>query len=96
MRRLGFGKFGDRKQKKSAIVRACATNYSSAAMLFCPHCSNLLLIENEGGQDFYCQTCPYVYSIQKRVSTIEILLQRLQSVADLGIDLAYNSKITTT
>ncbi|KAI8378496.1 hypothetical protein BD560DRAFT_366431 [Blakeslea trispora] len=35
-------------------------------MLFCPHCSNLLLIENDGGQAFFCQACPYVYSIQTR------------------------------
>lgn len=37
-------------------------------MLFCPNCANLLLIENDGGQAFYCQSCPYVYSIQSRVS----------------------------
>ena len=36
-------------------------------MLFCPSCANLLLIENEDGQDFFCQTCPYTYNIQKRV-----------------------------
>ncbi|CAO3643671.1 unnamed protein product [Mucor fragilis] len=35
-------------------------------MLFCPHCANLLLIENDGGQAFFCQSCPYVYSIQSR------------------------------
>lgn len=39
-------------------------------MLFCPHCANLLLIENEGGQAFFCQSCPYVYSIQSRVCNI--------------------------
>ncbi|KAI7879499.1 hypothetical protein K492DRAFT_230939 [Lichtheimia hyalospora FSU 10163] len=38
-------------------------------MLFCPICSNMLLIENEDGQDFFCQTCPYSYKIKQRHTT---------------------------
>ncbi|KAF9930440.1 DNA-directed RNA polymerase III subunit RPC10 [Linnemannia zychae] len=32
-------------------------------MYFCPACSNLLLVENDGTQRLYCQTCPYIYPI---------------------------------
>ncbi|ORZ00678.1 putative DNA-directed RNA polymerases III 12.5 kDa polypeptide [Syncephalastrum racemosum] len=45
-------------------------------MLFCPSCSNLLLVENEGGQDFFCQTCPYVYHITKPHTTRKLLQRK--------------------
>ncbi|KAI8871037.1 hypothetical protein GQ42DRAFT_8946 [Ramicandelaber brevisporus] len=34
-------------------------------MLFCPSCSNLLLLQsgNSGSNTFQCQTCPYMYEI---------------------------------
>ncbi|KAG0239715.1 DNA-directed RNA polymerase III subunit RPC10 [Actinomortierella wolfii] len=37
-------------------------------MYFCPQCSNLLLIQSDGSQQqFYCQTCPYVYAVAKTI-----------------------------
>ncbi|KAI9033143.1 hypothetical protein DFJ74DRAFT_601189 [Hyaloraphidium curvatum] len=35
---------------------------------YCPHCSNLLLLRTgstSGQQEFFCQTCPYVFEIMK-------------------------------
>eukprot|EP00244_Chara_vulgaris_P006643 TRINITY_DN2513_c0_g1_i1.p2 TRINITY_DN2513_c0_g1~~TRINITY_DN2513_c0_g1_i1.p2 ORF type:complete len:111 (-),score=24.68 TRINITY_DN2513_c0_g1_i1:133-465(-) len=40
-------------------------------MEFCPTCANLVLVEfaKEGGQlRYFCQTCPYVYNIDRKVS----------------------------
>ncbi|ORZ09155.1 hypothetical protein BCR42DRAFT_423839 [Absidia repens] len=42
-------------------------------MLFCPQCSNLLLVQNDGGQMFYCQTCPYQFNIQSKLTTRKML-----------------------
>ena len=36
-------------------------------MYFCPACSNLLLVQSDGTQRLYCQTCPYIYPIVKTV-----------------------------
>ncbi|KAG2188105.1 hypothetical protein INT44_000856 [Umbelopsis vinacea] len=33
-------------------------------MLFCPSCGNILLIDQDGGQAFNCQTCPYTFHIR--------------------------------
>jgi ribosomal protein S27AE len=43
------------------------TDNREKKMLFCPHCGNTVLIENEGGMRYYCQTCPYVQPILQRV-----------------------------
>jgi len=38
-------------------------------MLFCPRCSNILLVETDGvGSRWYCPTCPYTFDIKKRMS----------------------------
>ncbi|CAO3616205.1 unnamed protein product [Cunninghamella blakesleeana] len=42
-------------------------------MLFCPQCANLLLVQNDGGQMFYCQTCPYQYAISHKLTTRKLL-----------------------
>ncbi|CAO3619180.1 unnamed protein product [Cunninghamella echinulata] len=42
-------------------------------MLFCPQCANLLLVQNDGGQMFYCQSCPYQYSISNKLTTRKLL-----------------------
>ncbi|KAK3819353.1 MAG: hypothetical protein JOS17DRAFT_756266 [Linnemannia elongata] len=36
-------------------------------MYFCPACSNLLLVQSDGTQRLYCQTCPYIYPIVKTI-----------------------------
>ena len=36
-------------------------------MLFCPRCSNLLLLDNEGSLSFVCQTCPYIHKVEKKM-----------------------------
>ncbi|KAG0166205.1 DNA-directed RNA polymerase III subunit RPC10 [Apophysomyces sp. BC1034] len=63
-------------------------------MLFCPHCANLLLVENEGGQMFFCQTCPYQYAIQSRHTTRK-LLQRKEVDDVLGGAKAWENVDTT-
>ncbi|KAI8992546.1 putative DNA-directed RNA polymerases III 12.5 kDa polypeptide [Pilobolus umbonatus] len=45
-------------------------------MLFCPICANLLLIENDGGQSFFCQSCPYVYNIHSRHTSRRVLKRK--------------------
>ena len=54
-------------------------------MLFCPTCSNLLLVRTgeTGTQQFYCQACPYVFDISKPYST-RLELQRKQVDDVLG------------
>eukprot|EP00180_Rhodochaete_pulchella_P004507 Plantae.Rhodophyta-Rhodochaete_pulchella.ctg86215.p1 GENE.Plantae.Rhodophyta-Rhodochaete_pulchella.ctg86215~~Plantae.Rhodophyta-Rhodochaete_pulchella.ctg86215.p1 ORF type:complete len:106 (+),score=13.92 Plantae.Rhodophyta-Rhodochaete_pulchella.ctg86215:50-367(+) len=38
-------------------------------MLFCPHCANLLLVEDGAeGMQFFCQTCDYTYGLQGTVT----------------------------
>lgn len=40
-------------------------------MEFCPTCANVLLVEHaETGREvrFFCQTCPYIYVIQQKVT----------------------------
>lgn len=41
-------------------------------MDFCPTCANLLLVEggNMGELRYFCQTCPYVYTIKAKVGFI--------------------------
>lgn len=36
-------------------------------MLFCPRCSNLLLLDTEGSLSFVCQTCPYTHKVEKKM-----------------------------
>ena len=36
-------------------------------MLFCPSCSNILLIEETSSDfRFYCKTCPYIYLVEEK------------------------------
>ncbi len=36
--------------------------------LFCPTCANILLVEDgPSGHRFYCQTCPYIFTITSKV-----------------------------
>ena len=39
--------------------------------MFCPRCANLLLIQ-QGlvGFQFYCQTCPYVYTLTEKIKNV--------------------------
>eukprot|EP00947_MAST-08B_sp_MAST-8B-sp1_P002314 g2314.t1 len=37
-------------------------------MLFCPTCGNLLLVDTGTGAKFFCQTCPYIYSVKNKLS----------------------------
>jgi len=39
-------------------------------VLFCPTCGNVLLVERGPGGRMrsYCQTCPYVYNIDQKIS----------------------------
>lgn len=48
-------------------------------MQFCPTCSNFLLVANTGGGgfSFFCQTCPYVHAIVKRVSRKVVLPRKV-------------------
>ena len=39
-------------------------------MLFCPQCANILLVEKvpgEGDMRFYCETCPYIHKIDRKI-----------------------------
>ena len=38
-------------------------------MLFCPFCSNLLLLEKTDCLKYFCKTCPYVFNIKKEFSS---------------------------
>ncbi|KAJ3319975.1 DNA-directed RNA polymerase III subunit RPC10 [Boothiomyces sp. JEL0866] len=37
-------------------------------MYFCPVCANLLLVEEQDGNQLFCQACPYVSKITKPIS----------------------------
>lgn len=40
-----------------------------AAYTFCPTCANLLQVQNINGENlFVCDTCPYIYSIDKKIT----------------------------
>ncbi|KAK9711010.1 RNA polymerase III C11 subunit [Basidiobolus ranarum] len=46
-------------------------------MLFCPSCSNLLLISNDTGSNhFYCQTCPYMFPVTRTHATRNVLKRK--------------------
>jgi DNA-directed RNA polymerase subunit M/transcription elongation factor TFIIS len=51
---------------------------------FCPKCANLLLsdVGTSGQTVFKCQTCPYVYSIEYRI-TKEVSLPPRKQVDDV-------------
>lgn len=37
-------------------------------MIFCPTCSNILLIEKTiSDHRFYCKTCPYIYLVKEEM-----------------------------
>lgn len=38
-------------------------------MLFCPYCSNLLLLELTSYLKYYCKTCSYTYNINKEFAS---------------------------
>ena len=53
-------------------------------VFFCPHCSNLLLLENApSGYRFYCQTCPYLCDIKQTLS-IKTSFERKKEDVILG------------
>lgn len=39
---------------------------------FCPNCCNLLLVEESiaGNIRFSCNTCPYIWKVNNRISTV--------------------------
>lgn len=46
--------------------------YSSAQLIFCPHCGNMLTLsepslENDKGMQFKCDTCPYHIEVAAEV-----------------------------
>lgn len=44
-------------------------------MYFCPHCGNMLQLENMSGLRFFCQTCPYIHRLAAKVES-EVWLDR--------------------
>lgn len=64
-------------------------------MLFCPHCGNMLLIEDGGaagdaGLRFYCQTCPYLQKVTEIISK-KLPLTRKKVDDVLGGDKAWDN-----
>jgi DNA-directed RNA polymerase III subunit RPC11 len=54
-------------------------------MIFCPLCANVLLLKKSnvsGSEQFYCQTCPYVYSIQRPMAN-RLVLGNRKTVDDI-------------
>ncbi|CAI5470677.1 unnamed protein product [Closterium sp. Yama58-4] len=48
-------------------------------MEFCPTCANMLLVEQAHmGREarFFCQTCPYVYGITRKISRRQLVVQK--------------------
>ena len=43
---------------------------------FCPHCANLLLLDNTSMLKLCCQTCPYVTYVTKPISTTQYTEQK--------------------
>jgi len=41
-------------------------------MYFCPHCGNMLQLENMSGLRFFCQTCPYIHRLAAKVRAAEL------------------------
>lgn len=64
-------------------------------VLFCPTCANLLLVENGPGNRmrFYCQTCPYVFRIDQKISN-KVTLTRKEVDDIMGDDDFINSPET--
>ena len=53
-------------------------------MLFCPTCSNILLIEKTSNDfRFYCKTCPYIYKIEEKLN-VKMNLERKEIDDVLG------------
>jgi len=56
----------------------------SQKMLFCPTCAMLLLVENESGvHRFFCQTCPYVHTVQHYVKEVTLKNKREDDIMSL-------------
>ena len=49
-------------------VPSTSTKPLGKMLLFCPWCCNMLLAENVGNTRFFCQTCPYVQGVTRRVA----------------------------
>ncbi|CAL5220751.1 g2813 [Coccomyxa viridis] len=63
---------------------------------FCPTCANLLLVDVESGQPlFKCQTCPYIYSVDREISR-EAQLKKKEVDDVLGGSDAWKNVQTTT
>jgi DNA-directed RNA polymerase III subunit RPC11 len=44
---------------------------------YCPTCANLLLVElDQGTMRYFCQTCPYIYNIDRKISMIATLKRK--------------------
>ncbi len=61
-------------------------------MWFCPQCANLLFIQesNDGKNQFYCKTCPYVVEI-RRTQKDRTYLKRKEVDDVLGGDDAWKN-----
>ncbi|KAI3423903.1 hypothetical protein D9Q98_009737 [Chlorella vulgaris] len=68
-------------------LTGCNTQGMGSGLLFCPTCGNLLLVESHGGGDniYACQTCPYLYYIDRTI-TKGVPLTRKQVEPVLGGD----------
>jgi len=59
-------------------------------MLFCPTCGNMLLLAAEGRVAFFCQTCPYVFAVNRKMKkTTELERKQVDDV--LGGDDAWKN-----
>ncbi|CAK0783326.1 hypothetical protein CVIRNUC_006525 [Coccomyxa viridis] len=67
-----------------------------AFSFFCPTCANLLVVDVDSGQPlFKCQTCPYIYTVDREISRDAQL--RKKEVDDvLGGSDAWKNVQTTT
>jgi len=64
-------------------------------MLFCPHCGNILLVEGASrGLRFFCQTCPYIHTIDSTVRKV-VPLKRKKVADALGSEDAWKLAETT-
>lgn len=54
---------------------------------YCPTCANMLLVEYDGVGDlrYFCQTCPYIYKIDRKLSK-KVPLKRKEKDDVLGGD----------
>ncbi len=64
-------------------------------VLFCPYCANVLLVEAgpENRLRFFCNTCPYVFGIDQKISK-KAALERKQVDDILGDEVFENAQQT--